>query len=54
MYDQLRNEYDSVKRTAIQPSNFFSRAEPDLFANPANITDNRDNMRKGNSFFYLE
>lgn len=47
MYDQLRNEYDSVKRTAIQPSNFFSRAEPDLFANPANITDNRDNMRKG-------
>ncbi|KAG5589769.1 hypothetical protein H5410_040283 [Solanum commersonii] len=47
MYDQLRNEYDSVKRTAIQPSNFFSRAEPDLFANPANMMDNRDTMRKG-------
>ncbi|KAK4345295.1 hypothetical protein RND71_035471 [Anisodus tanguticus] len=46
MYDQLRNEYDSVKRTAIQPSNFFSRPEPDLFANPANMMDNRDNMRK--------
>ncbi|XP_055821937.1 E3 ubiquitin-protein ligase CCNB1IP1 homolog isoform X1 [Solanum dulcamara] len=46
MYDQLRNEYDSVKRTAIQPSNFFSRAEPDLFANPANMMDNRDTMRK--------
>ncbi|XP_059304396.1 E3 ubiquitin-protein ligase CCNB1IP1 homolog isoform X4 [Lycium ferocissimum] len=47
MYDQLRNEYDSVKRTAIQPSNFFSRPEPDLFADPANMMDNRDNMRKG-------
>ncbi|CAN4076173.1 unnamed protein product [Withania somnifera] len=47
MYDQLRNEYDAVKRTAIQPSNFFSRPEPDLFANPANMMDSRDNMRKG-------
>ncbi|XP_009615203.1 E3 ubiquitin-protein ligase CCNB1IP1 homolog isoform X3 [Nicotiana tomentosiformis] len=47
MYDQLRNEYDSVKRSAIQPSNFFSRAEPDMFANPANMMDNRDHMGKG-------
>ncbi|XP_009615202.1 E3 ubiquitin-protein ligase CCNB1IP1 homolog isoform X2 [Nicotiana tomentosiformis] len=46
MYDQLRNEYDSVKRSAIQPSNFFSRAEPDMFANPANMMDNRDHMGK--------
>ncbi|XP_075086828.1 E3 ubiquitin-protein ligase CCNB1IP1 homolog isoform X3 [Nicotiana tabacum] len=46
MYDQLRNEYDSVKRSAIQPSNFFSRTEPDMFANPANMMDNRDHMGK--------
>ncbi|WOL08221.1 E3 ubiquitin-protein ligase [Canna indica] len=31
MYDQLRNEYESSKRSAVQPVNkFFSRAEPDL------------------------
>ncbi|KAI7753234.1 hypothetical protein M8C21_015627 [Ambrosia artemisiifolia] len=34
MYDQLRSEYESVKRSAIQPANnFYSRADHDLFAN---------------------
>ncbi|KAJ9560638.1 hypothetical protein OSB04_005798 [Centaurea solstitialis] len=47
MYDQLRSEYESIKRSAIQPANnFFSRAEPDLFASPANMMDSRDSMRK--------
>ncbi|XP_048442953.1 E3 ubiquitin-protein ligase CCNB1IP1 homolog isoform X4 [Pyrus x bretschneideri] len=49
MYDQLRSEYDSVKRSAIQPStNFFSRNEPDIFSNQANIMmDNREAVRRG-------
>ncbi|GMY33432.1 E3 ubiquitin-protein ligase CCNB1IP1 homolog isoform X7 [Fagus crenata] len=48
MYDQLRSEYESVKRSAIQPAcNFYSRNEPNLFANPANMMDNRDPIRKG-------
>lgn len=48
MYDQLRNEYESVKRSAIQPaSNFYSRNEPDLFSNPPNIMDERDIGRNG-------
>ncbi|KAI3509737.1 hypothetical protein L1887_25259 [Cichorium endivia] len=47
MYDQLRSEYESVKRSAIQPANnFFSRGDSDLFASPANMMDNRDPMRK--------
>ncbi|CAN6558344.1 unnamed protein product [Malus baccata var. baccata] len=49
MYDQLRSEYDSVKRSAIQPStNFFSRSEPDIFSNQANIMmENREAVRRG-------
>ncbi|PSS15995.1 E3 ubiquitin-protein like [Actinidia chinensis var. chinensis] len=48
MYDQLRTEYESVKRSAIQPtSNFYSRPETDLFSNPSNMMDNRDPIRKG-------
>lgn len=55
MYDQLRGEYESVKRAAIQPAaNFYSRNEPDLFANPANMMDIRDPIRKGNSFFFFK
>ncbi|KAE8703332.1 E3 ubiquitin-protein ligase CCNB1IP1-like protein [Hibiscus syriacus] len=48
MYDQLRSEYQSVKRSAIQPANnFFARNEPDLFSNSAaNMMDNRDPIRK--------
>ncbi|XP_042478621.1 E3 ubiquitin-protein ligase CCNB1IP1 homolog isoform X2 [Macadamia integrifolia] len=47
MYDQLRSEFESLKRSAIQPaSNFYPRAEPDLFASPANIMDNRDPLRQ--------
>ncbi|XP_017246366.1 E3 ubiquitin-protein ligase CCNB1IP1 homolog isoform X3 [Daucus carota subsp. sativus] len=48
MYDQLRCEYESVKRTAIQPANnFYSGTEPDMFASPANMMHNRDPLRKG-------
>ncbi|KAA8524036.1 hypothetical protein F0562_010533 [Nyssa sinensis] len=48
MYDQLRSEYESMKRSAIQPANnFYSRAEPDLFSTPANMMNNRDPIRKG-------
>nr|XP_024935277.2 E3 ubiquitin-protein ligase CCNB1IP1 homolog isoform X3 [Ziziphus jujuba var. spinosa] len=48
MYDQLRSEYESVKRSAIQPANnFYSRNEPDLFSNPSNMMDNRESVRKG-------
>ncbi|XP_070033345.1 E3 ubiquitin-protein ligase CCNB1IP1 homolog isoform X3 [Nicotiana tabacum] len=46
MYDQLRDEYESVKRSSIQPKHFFSRTEPYLFANNADMMDNRDHMRK--------
>ncbi|XP_019194553.1 PREDICTED: E3 ubiquitin-protein ligase CCNB1IP1 homolog isoform X2 [Ipomoea nil] len=47
MYDQLRSEYESVKRSTIQPANnFYSRAEPDLFSNTASMMDNRDSLRK--------
>ncbi|KAK6134445.1 hypothetical protein DH2020_031810 [Rehmannia glutinosa] len=47
MYDQARNEIESLKRSAIQPANhFFSRQEPDLFSNPATRMDNRDSIRK--------
>uniref|UniRef100_A0A6N2LI90 RING-type domain-containing protein n=1 Tax=Salix viminalis TaxID=40686 RepID=A0A6N2LI90_SALVM len=35
MYDQLRSEYESNKRSAIQPANnFFSRNDPDLLDGP--------------------
>lgn len=50
MYDQLRSEYESVKRTAIQPANnFYPRhQEPDFFSNPAvNMMENRETIRKG-------
>lgn len=48
MYDQLRSEYESMKRLAIQPAgNLYSRNEPDMFANPATMMDTRDPMRKG-------
>ncbi|XP_050942972.1 E3 ubiquitin-protein ligase CCNB1IP1 homolog isoform X5 [Cucumis melo] len=48
MYDQLRNEHESLKRSAIQPvTNFYTRNEPDLFSNPVNLMDNREAMRKG-------
>ncbi|XP_023550943.1 E3 ubiquitin-protein ligase CCNB1IP1 homolog isoform X5 [Cucurbita pepo subsp. pepo] len=47
MYDQLRNEHESLKRSAIQPvSNFYPRNEPDLFSNPVSLMDNREPMRK--------
>ncbi|CAM8900911.1 unnamed protein product [Rhodiola kirilowii] len=49
MYDQLRNECESMKRSAIQPaSNFYRRPEPDLFSNP-NMMDNRDPLRRDRS-----
>ncbi|KAL5728349.1 RING-type E3 ubiquitin transferase [Ranunculus cassubicifolius] len=50
MYDQLRNEYDSVKQSAIQPSrNFYQKPEPDMFSNPANMMEERDSLRRDRS-----
>ncbi|KAK8939807.1 hypothetical protein KSP40_PGU018554 [Platanthera guangdongensis] len=55
MYDQLRNEYECVKRSAIQPaSNFFPRTEPDLFSSMANMMDSRDPPRQDRSVFTPE
>ncbi|XP_059662780.1 E3 ubiquitin-protein ligase CCNB1IP1 homolog isoform X2 [Cornus florida] len=55
MYDQLRGEFESMKRSAIQPANnFFSRPEPDLFSSPANMMDNRDPIRKDWSVYTPE
>ncbi|KAL3821276.1 hypothetical protein ACJIZ3_007181 [Penstemon smallii] len=46
MYDEARNEIETLKRSAIQPANhFFSRPEPDLFSNPIRL-DNRDPIRQ--------
>ena len=55
MYDQLRSEYESMKRSAIQPANNFNaRNEPDLFSNPtANMMDSRDPIRRGNHVLLL-
>ena len=54
MYDQLRSEYESIKCSAIQPANnLFSRAQPDPFASPANMMDNRDSMKKGNPILFI-
>lgn len=55
MYDQLRSEYESLKRSAIQPSkNFYARNEPDLFSNPAaNVLDSREPIRKGNHVSFV-
>ncbi|XP_024019497.1 E3 ubiquitin-protein ligase CCNB1IP1 homolog isoform X3 [Morus notabilis] len=48
MYDQVRSEYEAMKRSAIQPaSNFYSRNEPDLYSNPATVVNNREAIRKG-------
>ncbi|KAL1325569.1 hypothetical protein HN51_035623 [Arachis hypogaea] len=48
MYDQLRSEFESVKRSAIQPaSNYYNRKDNDLFSNPPNIMDERQTGRKG-------
>ncbi|XP_077249554.1 RING/U-box superfamily protein isoform X2 [Tasmannia lanceolata] len=55
MYDQLRSEYESVKRSAIQPvRNFYPQNEPDLFSNPTNMVDNRDHLRQDRSLFTPE
>ncbi|CAI0453463.1 unnamed protein product [Linum tenue] len=47
MYDQLKREYESVKRSAIQPaSNFYARNDADLFSNPAaTMMDTREPLR---------
>lgn len=48
MYDQLRSEYESAKRSAIQPANnYFPRAQPDLFSGVPNIMDSSDPLRQG-------
>ncbi|KAF8648256.1 hypothetical protein HU200_064828 [Digitaria exilis] len=48
MYDKLRTEYDSLKRSAIQPANnIFPRAQQDLFAGMPNMMDNSNPLRQG-------
>jgi len=48
MYDQLRNEYESVKRSALQPANnYLARPQPDLFAGMPNVMDGGDHLRQG-------
>ncbi|CAN6483510.1 unnamed protein product [Victoria cruziana] len=45
MYDHLRSEYESMKRSAIQPSGFFRRPEPDFFPShtgPPPMMDRQD------------
>uniref|UniRef100_A0A0E0NC48 E3 ubiquitin-protein ligase CCNB1IP1 homolog n=1 Tax=Oryza rufipogon TaxID=4529 RepID=A0A0E0NC48_ORYRU len=50
MYDQLRSEYESAKRSAIQPANnYFPRAQPDLFSGVPNIMDSSDPLRQAYS-----
>lgn len=48
MHDQLRSEYESAKRSAIQPANNnFPRAQPDSFSGMPNIMDSSDPLRQG-------
>ncbi|KAL6888202.1 hypothetical protein ACP4OV_009228 [Aristida adscensionis] len=48
MYDQLRSEYESAKRSAIQPANnYLARPQPDLFAGMPNMMDGGDPLRQG-------
>nr|TKW21867.1 hypothetical protein SEVIR_4G148500v2 [Setaria viridis] len=48
MYDKLRTEYDSLKRSAIQPANnLFPRAQQDLFSGMPNMMDNSNPLRQG-------
>ncbi|KAK4742495.1 hypothetical protein SAY87_000496 [Trapa incisa] len=55
MYDRLRNDYESVKRSAIQPANkFYSRPEPDLFSNVPSMMGTGDPMRTDGSVFRPE
>ncbi|KAK9132312.1 hypothetical protein Scep_011840 [Stephania cephalantha] len=54
MYDQLRSECESMKRSAIQPSNLFSRPEPGLFSSHADMMDNRDPLGQDRSIFTPE
>ncbi|THU45289.1 hypothetical protein C4D60_Mb02t16250 [Musa balbisiana] len=54
MYDKLRSEYESVKRSSVQPANFFSRAEPDLFSSMANMMDGRATVGQDQSVFTPE
>ncbi|KAF5728239.1 RING/U-box superfamily protein isoform 1 [Tripterygium wilfordii] len=53
MYDQLRSEFESIKRSAIQHSgNFYTTNDSDFFANPAPVVmDSRDPIRKDWSVF---
>ncbi|XP_051113438.1 E3 ubiquitin-protein ligase CCNB1IP1 homolog isoform X2 [Andrographis paniculata] len=54
MYDQARNEIDSLKRIAVHPADhFFSRPQLDLFLNPASGRDNRD-IRTGHGDIWSE
>lgn len=46
MYEQLRNEYESIKRSAALSTKSYARPEPDLFSG-IDIMDSRDMLRQG-------
>lgn len=52
MYDLARAEAESLKRSAIMPANLSLSEEPDLFSNPTTRIDNRDTIRRGNTFLF--
>ncbi|KAJ1278672.1 hypothetical protein BS78_04G096400 [Paspalum vaginatum] len=48
MYDQLRSEYESAKRSAVQPANnYLARPQPDPFAGIPNMMDGGDPLGQG-------
>ncbi|WVZ77202.1 hypothetical protein U9M48_025096 [Paspalum notatum var. saurae] len=48
MYDQLRTEYESAKRSAVQPANnYLARPQPDPFAGIPNMMDGGDPLGQG-------
>ncbi|KAH6764578.1 UDP-sugar pyrophosphorylase [Perilla frutescens var. frutescens] len=55
MYDLLRTEVESMKRSTIQPVNHsFSIQEPDLFSNPETRMDSTNSIRKGETLTFAE
>ncbi|XP_078177556.1 E3 ubiquitin-protein ligase CCNB1IP1 homolog isoform X1 [Carex rostrata] len=49
LYDQLRQEYESAKRSAIQPAKSFLRNQPDLFSGMGNMMQRDPPLRRDGS-----
>lgn len=54
MYDQLRSEYETTKRSAVQPVSSFYRPEIHPFESPANMNSSREHAKKDWSVFTPE